>query len=192
VTAGTVSNPVFPADHTGQQLAGRLELRPIAGLVVGSSLARGPFVTDSAARSATGGSTSSAFTQTAWGGDVEYSRSYYLLRVETIVSAWRVPFASQPSLKDPLRAVSTSVEGRYKILPGLYAAARADHLGFSEVTGALGHLPWDAPVTRVEVGGGYSIQRNLMIKLSYQHDRRDGGRLATSANQVATQVVFWF
>ena len=27
------------------------------------------------------------------------------------------------------------VEGRYKIRPGLYAAARFDHLGFSKVTG---------------------------------------------------------
>ena len=59
----------------------------------------------------------------------------------------------------------------------MYAAARFDHLGFSDVTGATATLPWDAPVTRVEVGGGYSIQRNLLLKLSYQHNNRDGGVL---------------
>jgi hypothetical protein len=192
VTAGSVSDPAFPAEHSGEQLAGRVEVRPAGGLVIGSSLARSPFVDDSAVRSATGGSASSAFTQTAWGGDLEYSRSYYLLRVETIVSAWRIPFANQPDFKGALQAVSTSAEGRYKILPGLYAAGRAEHLGFSDVTGTQGTMPWDAPVTRFEVGGGYSIQRNLLIKLSYQHDSRNGGRLPPNANQVATQLVYWF
>jgi hypothetical protein len=92
-----------------------------------------------------------------------------------------------------LSALSTSFEGRYKLRPGLYVAARFDHLGFSEITGATaGTLPWDAPVTRVEVGGGYSIQRNLLLKLSYQRNTRDGGLLLRMANLGAAQLVFWF
>ena len=35
---------------------------------------------------------------------------------------------------------------------------------------------WDAPVTRVEVGGGYSLLRNLLLKASFQHNTRQGGR----------------
>ncbi len=92
----------------------------------------------------------------------------------------------------PLSAVSTSTEGRYKIRPGLYAAARYDHLGFSRITSATDTLPWEAPVQRVEVGGGYSIQRNLLLKFSYQVDRRDGGVLRRSAKMAAAQLVFWF
>ena len=57
---------------------------------------------------------------------------------------------------------------------------------------ATGAEPWDAPVTRVEVGGGYSLQRNLVFKLSYQHDRRDGGPLERKATFVAAQLVYWF
>jgi hypothetical protein len=53
-------------------------------------------------------------------------------------------------------------------------------------------LPWDAPVTRIEVGGGYSLQRNLLLKLSYQYDRRDGGVLVGVAHLGAAQLVFWF
>jgi hypothetical protein len=190
VTTGTVANPLFTDDNGGKQVAGRLEARPVAGLVLGTSLARGPFVSDDAARSAA--ANAGDLTQTAWGGDVEYSRGYYLVRAETIVSAWRLPLVRTPVLSLPLRAVSTSIEGRYKIGPGVYAAARVDHLGFSDVTGAQGTMPWDAPVTRVEVGGGYSIQRNLVVKLSYQHNARNGGRLRPNANQVAVQTVFWF
>jgi hypothetical protein len=90
-----------------------------------------------------------------------------------------------------LRALATYVEGRYKILPGLYAAARADHLGFSEITGSRGPRTWDAPVTRIEIGGGYSIQRNLLLKMSWQHNVRDGGRV-TRLNLGAAQIVYWF
>jgi hypothetical protein len=192
VTAGTVSNPLVVDDNGGKQVAGRVEVHASPGLVLGTSIARGPFVSDSALRSLGGGLSSGSFTQTAWGGDVEYSRDYFLIRGETIVSLWRLPIVSQPAIELPLRAASVSLEGRYKIQPGVYVAARLDHLGFSEITGTQVTAPWDAPVTRVEVGGGYSLQRNLLLKLSYQHDTRDGGRLATPANLVATQAVFWF
>ena len=88
--------------------------------------------------------------------------------------------------------MSTSLEGRYKIVPGLYAAARVEHLGFSDLVGSTSTLPWDAPVNRVEVGTGYSIQRNLLLKISYQHNTRDGGVLQRVENLGAGQLVFWF
>jgi len=192
VTTGTVSNPLFADDNAGRQLAGRVELRPVAGLIVGSSIARGPFVTDAAARAAVGDGHGNELTQTAWGADAEFSRGYYLLRFEAIVSDWRLPIVRAPAIGLPLRSASTSIEGRYKILPGLYAAARVDHLGFSDVAGTLVTEPWDAPVTRAEVGTGFSIQRNLLLKLSYQYDRRDGGPLKRDGRLTAGQLVFWF
>jgi len=198
VTTGTVSNPLFTDDNDGRQLATRIELRPASGLIVGTSLARGPFVSRDAVRAAVGGDGSAdAYTQTAWGGDVEYSRGYYVLRAETIVSAWRLPTpavsAAQRAIDGALTAIATSIEGRYKLMPGLYAAARYDNLTFGDITGAtLGTLPWDAPVSRIEVGGGYSLQRNLLLKVSYQHNTRDGGVLVRAADLGAAQVVFWF
>jgi hypothetical protein len=50
---------------------------------------------------------------------------------------------------------------------------------------------WEAPVTRVEIGGGYSLMRNLLLKASYQHNVRDAGR-TTHLNLGAAQVIFWF
>jgi hypothetical protein len=47
-------------------------------------------------------------------------------------------------------------------------------------------------VNRVEVGGGYSIQRNLLLKASFQYDHREGGRLQSFAYLPAVQLVFWF
>ncbi|MCU1386398.1 MAG: hypothetical protein JWL71_5095 [Acidobacteria bacterium] len=196
VTTGTISNPLFSDDNQGHQFAGRLELRPAPGLILGTSFARGAFIGQAAARAALGDGAGASFMQTAWGSDAEYSRDHYLLRVETIVSRWQIPIPAvapgQIALQSPLGAASVSVEGRYKLRPDLYTAARYDHLGFSDLTGSTGPLPWDAPVTRVEIGAGYSIQRNLLLKGSFQHDHRDGGVLPPTARIVAAQLVFWF
>ena len=44
---------------------------------------------------------------------------------------------------------------------------------------------------RGEIGVGYSIERNLLLKITAQFDTRDGGRVRTS-RLVAGQLVFWF
>ena len=82
------------------------------------------------------------------------------------------------------------MEGRYKIRPGLYAAARFDRLDFSTIKGTTRTDEWDAPVRRIEAGGGYSLQRNLQLKMSFQHNTRANGR--TKENVTAAQLVFWF
>jgi hypothetical protein len=196
ITSGTISNPRVDDDNGGKQVAGRLEARPIAGLILGTSYARGAFVDDSAVRGALAHGNPIAagdLTQTAWGADIEYSRDYYLVRAEVIASRWRLPTIAQPAIDAPLRATALSVEGRYKFTPAFYAAVRAGNLGFSDLRGSTVKLPWDAPVTRLEVGGGYSIQRNLLAKLAYQRNDRDGGRFLTQhANHVAAQLVYWF
>jgi predicted porin len=115
-----------------------------------------------------------------------------VLRFETVGSGWRLPAVKAPALPQPLGALSTSIEGRYKLRPGLYVAGRVDHLGFSDIAGTTETLPWDAPVTRVEIGAGYSLQRNLLLKGSYQFNRRDGGVLERFENFPAAQLVFWF
>ena len=192
LTTGTLSNPRFTDDNGGRQFAARVEVRPVVGLVAGASFARGPFVGQSAARAAIADGRDTDFTQAAWGGDLEYSRDYYLLRFETVVSGWRLPIIQAPALPERLGAVSVSLEGRYRLRPGLYAAARFDHLGFSDIVGTRETAPWDAPVTRFEIGAGYSIQRNLLLKLSYQHNDRDGGVLLRMAHLTSVQLGFWF
>jgi hypothetical protein len=191
VTTGSLGNPLVGDDNAGKQVAGRVALRPVAGLVVGTSAARGPFLTRGAVRAAPAAARDASYTQSAVGVDVEYSRDYYLVRVETIVSDWTLPVAGAPAIDLPLRAIATSVEGRYKLHPRLYVAGRFDSLGFSRVSGTTRADEWEAPVSRTEIGGGYSLQRNLQLKLSVQHNRRDGGRVGL-VNIGAAQLVFWF
>jgi hypothetical protein len=190
VTTGTLANPLFTDDNSGRQIAGRFTVKPVVGLVLGVSASRGPFVDSNAVRAANGGD-QGRYTQTAWGADVEYSRNYYLLRFEGVWSQWTLPTWGTPLVDRPLRSSGVSVEGKYKIVPGLYAAARFDHLGFGSLDGSAGPRSWEAPVTRIEVGGGYSLQRNLTLKGSYQRNTRDTFYMP-AANLVAAEVVFWF
>jgi hypothetical protein len=50
---------------------------------------------------------------------------------------------------------------------------------------------WEAPIKRLEVGTGWALQRNLMVKASLQRNVRDGGRVRSNTLGAA-QIVYWF
>ena len=52
-------------------------------------------------------------------------------------------------------------------------------------------MPWDAPVARIEAGGGFYLQRNLVGARVVQHNWRDGGRVR-ERTFVSGQVSYWF
>jgi hypothetical protein len=192
LTAGSLGRPLFADDNAGKQIAARVATGRVAGLIIGASAPRRPYIPRRALDAALAADRTGSFTQSALGADLEYSRAHYLLRLEAIVSDWTLPIVGSPAIRLPLRATSTLVEGRYKLRPGLYVAARADRLGFSEVTGTAAHTDtWDAPVSRVEAGLGYSIRRNVQLKGSVQHNERDGGRVHR-ATIVSGQLLYWF
>jgi hypothetical protein len=66
-----------------------------------------------------------------------------------------------------------------------------EHLTMAAIPIAVGELGWDAPVTRVELGAGFSPRRRVLLKTSWQHNQRDGGRVPES-DLVAAQVLLWF
>jgi hypothetical protein len=184
VTVGSLAKPLVTDDNNGRQSAGRIVLHPVAGLVVGFSGSRAPYVSTAAAAAA--GMSADRFVQTAFGTDVEYSRDHYLLRMELVDSHFRLG-----TIEPRLDALGTAVEGRYKLTPRLYLAARGDHLGFNTVTGTTVSETWEAPVTRWEVGGGYVVQRNVQLRVSLQHNTRDGGRVHR-LDALAAQLLYWF
>jgi hypothetical protein len=190
-TAGSLSVPGRSEAGPGVQISGRVAYHPVPGLVLGVSGARGGFVTRSVTDALGGAATNSSNDQRALGFDAEYSRGYWLVRTEGIVSSWHVPSLQAPFLNGPLRAFALALEGRYRLRPGLYAAARIDRLDFSEITGSAGALPWDAPVRRAEIGGGYSLQRNVLVKIAYQYNWLDTV-LERTSGLVSAQILFWF
>ncbi len=191
VTTGTLSRPLARDDNGGKQVSGRIAVHPAFGLVVGFSAARGTFLARSVTDPLGAAASATSNDQRAIGFDVEYSRDYWEVRAESILSRWRLPALRAPFIDGPLGALAFDVEGRYKIRPGLYAAARVGHLTFSDITGTAGREPWDTPVTRIEVGGGYSIVRNVVAKAVFQRDWRDAPA-RNRLNLLSAQLLFWF
>ena len=190
VTAGTLGSPGI--DHNGSpQVAGRLVVRPAIGLVLGASAASGHFLEQSVADLLPPAQQHRRYPQRAWGADAEYSREYWLVRAEVVASDWRLPVIDQPVIDRPLGSIAWYAEGRYKIVPGLYAAARYDRMTFSDIQTSLGKTTWDAPVSRVEAGVGYSLTRWLLIKATIQHNTRDTARVP-ALTLPSLQAVLWF
>lgn len=190
VTQGTLSSPRVRDNNDGKQVAGRLALRPTFGLVLGVSAARGEYLDRQLGAELPSSARDRTYRQTALGLDLEYSAGYWLLRAEAIRSAWDVPVLDAPRIESPLAATAVMLEARYTVAPGLYLAGRMDHLGFSGLT-ASDPVGWDAPVTRIEGGLGYKPTRRVLLKLSYQQNWRDGGRVR-ERGVLAGQVLLWF
>lgn len=182
VTMGTLSNPLVNDDNGGRQVALRAGAEPIAGLIAGVSASRGAWLSDAVLPEAGDAS----YRQDALGVDAEYSRDRWLVRGEVIQSRW-----SLPSIAERLTARTGFVEGRVRLHPRVFAAARVDRLAFSKIPNGEAGAAWDYPVTRVEAGGGWYFMRNLVGKATWQHNWRDGGR-TRQKSFVSAQVLFWF
>lgn len=190
ITAGSLSDPRFHDNNRGRQVAGRAVVKPVAAIAIGVSASRGDWVNRALEEPLVDASSNRA-RQTAFGGDMEYSAGPFLVRGEAIRSMWQLPMFGSLQLEDPLVAISSLIEGRYKLKPGLYVALRGDRLDFSKIHGERGFADWEAQTWRIETGFGYSLTRNIMFKGSFQRNGRDGGRVRKDS-LVAAQVNYWF
>jgi len=193
VTSGTLSNPRVSDDNDGKQISGRVAVTPASGLILGASAARGAWLSRDVAPD--------TFRQDALGADAEYSRGHWLVRGEMVWSRWALPLGLPPSGERSVSALAAWAEGRYRLTPRIFIAARADRLGFSRIVGGAGGqagnsaraapIPWDAPVERLEATAGYYLQRNLVARLSAQANWRAAGRVR-DRKYYAAQLGYWF
>jgi hypothetical protein len=189
VTTGSLSHP--RDDNDGYQLAGRVIARPIPSIALGASAARGEFLDKVLESELPAGRRLEEGVQRSIGVDAEYSEGRFLARTEVIRSRWTLPVALTGTVPEPLDLTSFLVEGRYRILPGVQVAARAEHLSFDRIPVPGGMERWEAPVKRFEIALGYSVTRNFMVKTSWQRNFREGGRIREESLG-AVQVVYWF
>ncbi len=190
-TQGTLSNPLTHDDNGGKQVSARLAWAPSPAVSVGVSAARGDFLSREVQDVLPDPARAATYRQEALGIDLEWAAGYWILRAEAMWSRWNLPAIDATRIEDPLDALGAYVEARYKLRPGLYLAGRAERLAFSEIPSTVGLQTWDAPVTRVEAGAGFTPWRHVLLKASWQHNWRDGGRVREN-DLVAGQVLLWF
>jgi hypothetical protein len=197
LTKGTLSNPRVGDDNRGLQVSGRVAWKPIVGLEIGASAARGAFLTGALEDTLAAAGSARTHTQRVLGLDAEYSRDYWIVRGEIVDSRWNLPALAAPFL-GPVSARGSYVETRYRLTPRFFAAARADQLTFSRIQGQFSFngqpTPWDAPVSRIEAGGGMYIQRNLTVRAVLQRNWRALGGPFSVRRQTcpSAQLAFWF
>ena len=185
-TSGTLSNPGGVDEGDGAQLIGRARYRPSPAFNAGISAASGRWL-DDVVEDSLGDQALGSFKQTGIGGDFNYARGHLILYGEAAWSRWDVP-----KIADPVDALSAFLESRYRLLPGLYLAGRLDRLTFSDITSSSGQSePWEFPVTRIEIGTGYSWERHVILKVVGQFNRYDEAT-ELDENVIAFQVVVHF
>jgi hypothetical protein len=189
-TLGSLSDPRLRDNNNGRQIAGRVVARPWASTAFGVSLAHGAWLDRSLEEQLLGSETKSS-NQRAFGIDAEYSIGPLLVRGEAIRSAWQLPSIASLGLTEPLVTISSLIEGRIKVAPGFYVAARGDRLDFSAIRGSRGLTEWEAQTWRFESGVGYNVTRNILAKGVWQMNGRDGGRVRKDG-LFAGQVTYWF
>src|SRR5690606_16478950 len=104
----------------------------------GGSAARGAFLDRHLDDDLRGGRTSDDGVQQAFAVDAEYSMGHFLARAEIMRSTWTLPISLTGHDDERLHAVAVFAEGRYRLLPGMHVALRAEHLGFSSLPTANG------------------------------------------------------
>ena len=189
LTVGTLSNPLVKEDNETRQLAGHLVWRPMPALTVGVSAAHGGFLgRDVLAARPDVRDTSSH--QQAFGLDAEASWGRWLIRGEFVANQWTVPPIDAPVITQPLAARAGYIEARFRVRPRFYVAARGDRIWFSSILTSSGDMTWDADVSRLELGVGYTIRRGLLVKSSVLSHWRDGGLIRRST-LAGVQLLFW-
>jgi hypothetical protein len=108
-----------------------------------------------------------------------------------VANAWRLPALDAPQINEPLESRAWYLETKVRLGPRFYVAARGDRSSFSTIRGSGPATTWDADVSRVELGAGYTIRRGLIAKASILDNWRDGGNLRQSLLG-AVQLLFWF
>ena len=197
VANGALSNPVDVNDGNGVQFLARLRVTPISGFDAGVSFSSAPYLNKSAVQEElkSAGMRAESFRQSVFSADLAFSRGQAALFAEILHNRWATPF-----LVEPLDLWGSYIEAKYTLRPRIFVAGRWSRLKFSKIADA-GDLDqdgqfseaWDFDVDQIELGLGYRVNRNAMIKATYEFNRTreiPGGD--PSDDLAALQAVVFF
>lgn len=162
---GDMPGPSLVA-HVGYQLSPELRF--------GASLNNGPYLNPLLEDSLPD---AGEFDQQLLGFELTAARGLAEVRAELLLDRWEVP-----RLTDAPIDVSYYTELKYKLLPGLAAAARYGRIHFRD--------DWDYDISRWQIGGMYHLSRRIEARAEYMINR--GGTRDPRDNLFSLQAGFTF
>ncbi len=172
--------------NDGKAGLGRLGLVPTAGVRLGVSGGHGAYLGDWVRYALPAGKTEADYAQTLAMADLALERGRVELRAEGFANAWTTPYCGT------LRANGGYAEGRYGFDNGLWLAARAEAMRFSDLTAGAVTRAWDDDVDRLEAGLGYRLSRGAALKAAGQRTRAHQADGVQSFDLFATQLSLAF
>ena len=150
-------------DFSTPTLSARLGYRPDAAWALGISASYGHYLNPGAEDVLGPGSDREDFTQTLLGLDLRWAHRGWIVSGEAF-------FTQYKTLHEDFRSFSYYLQSRYKIAPGLWFAARFGQTRSNEVSiPSGGQTSWSPDITRAELGLGWRITRDTLIKAQYAH-----------------------
>jgi hypothetical protein len=141
---------------------------PIVGLRFAGFATRGPYLGPDSEASLTPGTAWQDFEQSVYGAELQFSQGHFELHGQFARSGYEVP-----GLSDRARGKTYWLEPRYTFTPRLFAAARIGQNDYPYIAPIYG-TTWIASSSRVadvEVGVGYRVLPDLLVKASYRRDK---------------------
>jgi hypothetical protein len=186
LSSGTISKSAYggnTAGDLGKVL--RMAVTPAAGFTIGGSFAWGAYLEEPAAVLPRAIDVHS-YNERAAELDIEYSCGHLVFYGEGVSGAWQVPLATRD---EEFKILGFYLEGKYTIMPRLYAALRLSGLRFGNVLLQGADQPWDADVTEWEGGFGYFLDRDVLVKLVRRETRLSGPAMPKDNLTVLQLVV---
>jgi hypothetical protein len=174
-TAAAVDKPMVvknylpeTGDHFRPALGGGYT--PITGLRFGAFVTQGPYLGDSVESALPAGTSTADYDQKVEGFETQFSRGYFELHAEIAWSRYDVP-----TYTSPVRGRVFYLEPKYTFTPRFFAALRVEQNEYAYVAVFPGGFWLGTPVTfaDAEVGVGWRLTPELLLKASYRRDRWD-------------------
>jgi len=170
---GTVSAQSYGIQNSNSDLGKvvRVAITPMIGLTIGAAYSWGAYLEEPYEQPPRNIDVNTYEQRTAE-LDLAFSRGYFVFNGQFAYNTWPVPLETRD---EDLNVYGYYLEGKYTVFPRLYIAVRYNGLSFGTVLLEGISRPWDYNVTEWEFGGGYFLERDVLLKLVRRETRTHGG-----------------
>lgn len=176
-STGLAANPDSwsEIDFSQPAVSARFGYRPDAAWAFGVSASQGPWLDENVP-----GGNRDDLLQSTLGLDARWARHNLIVSGEVLVTEFETPAAGD------LRATSWFLQARWKVSPGFWLATRFGQILTND---AAGDVVWQPDLWRAEIGTGWRINPNLLLKAGYSYTHADGG--GDSGNHLLGTGIAW-